>query len=91
VSLFGRPFSLPIGAVALARVAEVPVLPVFVFRLGRLRSRIVFREPIEVHRTCDREADIKGALGLVAAHLEWAIGTHPHQWFCFRELWPERQ
>jgi lauroyl/myristoyl acyltransferase len=88
LKLFDRPFSLPYGPVALARAAEVPILPVFVFREGRLRARIVFRKPIDVDRTVDREADFEGAMRKAASELEWAIRMHPHQWFCFRGLWP---
>ena len=88
VSLFGRPFDLPAGPAALARAASVPLMPVFVFREGRLRSRIVIRDVIEVERSTDRKEDLNAALEEVAANLEWAICERPHQWFCFRELWP---
>ena len=88
ISLFDRPFDLPAGPAALARAAGVPLMPVFVFREGRLKSRIVIRDVIEVDRSADRNADVSAALEKVAANLEWAIRQHPHQWFCFRELWP---
>ena len=88
VSLFGRPFDLPAGPAALARAASVPLMPVFVFREGRLQSRIVIRDVIEVERSTDRNGDVSAALEKVAANLEWAIRERPHQWFCFRELWP---
>lgn len=89
VRLFDRPFDLPVGPSALARAAGVPLMPVFVFREGRLRSRIVIREVIDVKRTSDRNRDVKEAATRVAENLEWAIRERPHQWFCFRELWPE--
>ena len=63
-------------------------MPVFVFREGRLQSRIVIRDVIEVERSTDRKGDVSAALEKVAANLEWAIRERPHQWFCFRELWP---
>ena len=88
VSLFGRPFDLPAGPAALARAAGVPLMPVFVFREGRLQSRIVIPEVIEVDRSADRKVDVSTALEKVAANLEWAIRERPNQWFCFRELWP---
>lgn len=88
VELFGRPFDLPVGPAVLARVAGVPLMPIFVFREGRQHSRIVIRNVIEVDRSRDRGADVSAALGKVAANLEWAIRERPHQWFCFRELWP---
>lgn len=87
-TLFGRPFPLPPGPAALARTADAPLLPVFVFREGRRRSRVVFRPPIRAPRTDDRAADLTATMRRVAAEIEWAIRRAPHQWFCFRRLWP---
>ncbi len=86
-TLFGRPFPLPTGPAALARTAEVPLLPCFVFREGRRRYRLVFRPPIRPARTADRAADLAETMRRVAAEVEWAIRREPHQWFCFRRLW----
>ena len=88
VSLFGRPFDLPTGPAALARAAGVPLMPVFVFREGRLQSRIVICDVIEVDRSNDRKGDVSAAMQRVAANLEWAIRQRPNQWFCLREIWP---
>lgn len=87
-TLFGRPFSLPPGPAALARIADAPLLPVFVFREGRRLYRVVFRPPIRAPRTDDRAADLAATMRQVAAEVEWAIRRSPHQWFCFRRLWP---
>ena len=86
-TLFGRPFPLPAGPAALARAAEVPLLPVFVFREGRRRYRAVFRPAIAVARTANRAADLAEAMTRVAAEVEWAIRRAPHQWYCFKRLW----
>lgn len=87
--LFGRPFALPVGPLALARLAAVPLLPVFAFREGRRHYRIVVREPIEVAATEDRRGDLERAAGAVASGLEWAIRRAPHQWFCFGRAWDQ--
>ncbi len=89
--LFGRPFSIPVGPFALARLAGVPVVPVFMFREGRRRYRLTFREPIRVESGAPRKAAIAAAAEAFARDLEWAIGRNPHQWFCFGELWPPGQ
>ena len=86
-TLFGRPMSLPVGPAALARTAGVPMLPVFVYRRGRLESEIVFREPIRVPDTRGDEV-LAQATQKIAEGVEWAIRRSPHQWFCFRKLWP---
>jgi lauroyl/myristoyl acyltransferase len=89
--LFGESFPMPVGPAALARAAEVPLLPVFVFREGRLRYRCAIRPPIQVARTSNRQADVEEAVLKLAAELQWAIGYRPHQWFCFRKLWGGRR
>ncbi len=86
-TLFGRPMPLPIGPAALARATGVPCVPVFSFREGRFRYRLVVREPFRVARTADRERDLAEAVDRIAAEIEWAIRQRPHQWFCFRKLW----
>ena len=88
VELFGKPVELPAGPAALARAAGVPLVPVFIFREGRKRSRVVFPEVIEVPDTGNRDRDIRDVVQRLVTHLETAIRRAPHQWFCFRELWP---
>jgi len=88
-TLFGRPIALPSGPAALARTAGVPMLPVFAIREGRRRCRIIFCPPIAVPRTENRDADLTWAMGRVATAVEGAVRATPHQWFVFRELWPE--
>lgn len=83
--LFGRPLEFPVGPAALARAANVALMPVFVFRRGRHRSQVAFRSPIRVEMPGD--ASLAEARNRIAAEVEWAIRREPHQWFCFRELW----
>ena len=87
IEVFGRPFQLPIGPAALARAAEVPIVPVFNFRDGRFGVRAVARPMIQVERTAHRDRDIETATRRIGAEIEWAIQKSPHQWFCFRQLW----
>jgi lauroyl/myristoyl acyltransferase len=87
ISLFGRSYSVPVGPVALARAADVPILPVFVFREGRKRYRCSLRSPIRVRDSGDRQANLAEALRRFGSELEAAISHRPHQWFCFRKLW----
>jgi len=89
--LFGRPFPLPAGPITLARTARVAVLPAFVLREGRRRYRLVFREPFRIDRTRDREDDLEAGAQRIASAVEWAIREAPHQWFCFRSVWPENE
>lgn len=87
VEIFDRPFDLPAGPAALARAAGVPLVPVFCFREGRRRYRMVIRDPVRVGSTDDPGTDLEEALRKIAREIEWAIRRRPHQWFCFRNLW----
>jgi lauroyl/myristoyl acyltransferase len=73
VSLFGKPMPLPTGPAALARAADVPILPVFNFRDGRFKIRTIVRRPISVAHTSDRDGDVERATHLLAAEIQWAI------------------
>jgi len=87
-TLFGRPFPLPIGPLILARISGVSILPVFNFREGPFRIRTVVRPPITLSAAHDRQADLAAAAQQLARDIEWAIRDRPHQWFCFRWIWP---
>jgi KDO2-lipid IV(A) lauroyltransferase len=82
-TFFGRDFRLPAGPAALSRVSGVPLLPVFCLREGRLRYRIVFRDPIHVRAEGERDAAIAEATRHLGREIEWAIRNEPHQWFAF--------
>ena len=88
--LFGRPFKVPVGPAAMARAAEAPILPVFIYRTGRSRSKVVFRPPIRVAKTEDRMGDVQQVVDRISAEVEAAIMADPFQWFCFVELWPDQ-
>ncbi|MCP3961187.1 MAG: lysophospholipid acyltransferase family protein [bacterium] len=87
IEMFGRPVDFPAGPAALARAAGVAMLPVFVLREGRHRSRLVFRPEVRV--TGEGDEGLAEAMARIAADVEWAIRREPHQWFCFRALWPD--
>jgi lauroyl/myristoyl acyltransferase len=94
VEMFGRPTPLPHGVAALARAADVPLMPVFVVRLDRLRYRVIVRPPSRIARTADRDEDIADATQALAAatqaladEIAWAFTRFPHSWFCWWPRW----
>lgn len=89
VQLFGRTLHLPLGPAALTHAAASLAVPVFCFREGRRRYRLVVREPIEPARTGDKVRDLEAMTRSIAREVEWAIRERPHQWFCFGDLWSE--
>jgi phosphatidylinositol dimannoside acyltransferase len=82
-TLFGKPTSVPAGPFALAMAARVPIYPLFIFRLGRRRYRLVTSEPIEVVRTRDRNDAFQRASEQWMRRLESVISTAWFQWFSF--------
>ncbi|HVS15054.1 MAG TPA: lysophospholipid acyltransferase family protein [Thermoanaerobaculia bacterium] len=91
VELLGRPYAIPLGPLALARTAGVPILPVFALRTGRRRSTLIIRPPIRVAGSSDRQAELRSGAQRLAVELEAVLLRAPDQWFCFREVWPRER
>jgi len=79
VKLFDRPYELPRGPFALARVSGCPIIPVFMLREGRFRYRVIINKPIRIESRAEEEK----AAAQLAKCIETSIRRKPHQWFCF--------
>jgi lauroyl/myristoyl acyltransferase len=80
--LFGRPVSIPSGPFSLAQVAQVPIFPLFIVRVGHYRYQIIVRQPIVVTRNAlSRQEDIGPAVANWCRILEETIAQHWDQWF----------
>jgi len=86
-SCFGYPVQMPVGPVALARAADVLVVPVFVYRVGRRHYRAVACQAFKVARTDDRQRDHLEAVQRLAGEVETAIRRDPFQWKRWEPLW----
>ncbi|MEO8382900.1 MAG: lysophospholipid acyltransferase family protein [Acidobacteriota bacterium] len=82
-TLFGRRTELPSGPFALAMAARVPIYPVFIFRLGRRRYRVLAAEPFHVVRTRDRTEAFEKAMTHWTNQLEVVLREAWFQWFHF--------
>jgi predicted LPLAT superfamily acyltransferase len=82
-TLFGKPMEVPAGPFALAMAARVPIYPLFVFRLGRRRYRLVTGAPFEVVRTRHRHEAFDRAVAEWTERLEAVVATAWFQWFAF--------
>ena len=70
----------------LAKLAGVPVWPVYVVRLGRRRFRFL-PEPV---RHIDRQAsrdEVVDVMRDVMGSFEQNVRAYPHQWFQFHDVW----
>lgn len=85
----GAPAPFPAGPFVLARLAGVPVIPVFVARVGTRRYRMEFGKGITIPRHVrDPQAQDRAMLEIVG-QLEDVVRRHPTQWFQFEPYWPD--
>ncbi|MEZ4258180.1 MAG: lysophospholipid acyltransferase family protein [Polyangiaceae bacterium] len=82
VRLFDRDGALPEGPLLLARLAGVPLLPIFCARLGFRRYLLHIERPVRLARRAT-PADIDAAAQRVADAMTGFLRAHPTQWFRF--------
>jgi phosphatidylinositol dimannoside acyltransferase len=84
--LFGHDVQLPNGPIVLALVAQVPIYPLFIARLGCRRYEIIARPPIRIDNTGERERAIAEGMRQWCAILEEIVATRWDQWFAFTPI-----
>jgi lauroyl/myristoyl acyltransferase len=89
IEFFGAPARFQYGPFALARLAGVPLWPVFATRLGTRRYRIL-PEPLRRIPRDASEDDVLGVMRDVVRSFEGHVRTYPNQWFQFAPFWDER-
>lgn len=82
VSLFGGPWQVPEGPLALAAASGAPIMPVFTRRLGFMRYEAIATPPIRLPRRPDASA-LDGAAQRIAQEMERFVRANPTQWFHF--------
>lgn len=86
IDFFGRPAAFQIGPFMLAKLAEVPIWPVYVVRMGRRKFRFL-PEPLRyVDRRADRD-EVLRVMRDVIGSFEENVRTYPNQWFQFHRVW----
>lgn len=88
IEFFGAPAQFQYGPFALARLAGVPLWPVFAARLGVRKYRIM-PEPL---RTIPRDASEQEVLAVmrdVVRSFETHVRAYPNQWFQFAPFWDQ--
>lgn len=88
IPFFGAPAPFPSGPFVLARLSGVPIMPVFVPRLGTRHYGIRVGAPLTIPRERDPHAQ-RLVMGQVVQALEDIIREFPSQWFQFSEFWPD--
>ena len=87
VKFFRKQVFLPNGPFVLSLVADTPIYPLFIVRIGRRKYKIVAREPIVCQRNgAPRDEIIASAMQRWAEVLQEMTGSYWHQWFAFVPL-----
>ncbi len=89
VRFFGKETRLPAGVATLALLARCPIMVGSLHRRADGHFEGFVLPPIEPVRTGDRAHDVSSTMQLVAEQLETVIRRCPHQWYMFRNMWPE--
>jgi KDO2-lipid IV(A) lauroyltransferase len=90
VSVFGRPASLPLGPVSLARRTGCPLLFAVGVRESPGRFRGIVRA-VPVASTGDHAADDARNLAAFAGLMEETIAQFPDQWLAFTPFWKPQE
>ena len=88
VPFFGAPAAFPSGPFVLARVAGVPLIPVFVPRLGTRHYAVRVCGRFDIAREARDGRDLERVMAQVAGAFEAVVREFPTQWFQFAPFWP---
>ncbi len=88
VEFFGRPTTLPPGAIRIARDTGATVIPIAAKRTGQ-HHELAILEPFTVPKTSDLERDVAGGFAKLVPALENGIRRGIEQWVMFQRVWPD--
>jgi len=87
IKFFAREVFLPNGPFVLSLVAETPIYPLFIVRIGYRKYKIIAREPIVCGRNGNsREENIAAAMQQWSRTLEGIVREYWPQWFAFTAM-----
>jgi KDO2-lipid IV(A) lauroyltransferase len=75
------------GMALFAKLADVPIVPCIVTRVGWTRHHVEVQEPIRPDEKLDRDEDILRMTTAVMRGIDTAIHNDPAQWFWFNKRW----
>ncbi len=89
VPFFGAPALFPSGPFVLARLANAPLVPVFIPRLGRRHYALRVGRCFSIPRDSRDDHGLVEVMREVAQEFESVVREFPTQWFQFAPFWPE--
>ena len=88
VPFFGYETLTPVGPAAMARMQDVPIIPVTIrFDEYTEKHEITVHPPIYAEKTDDRKRDIAVTLTILNEWLEDYIRRYPEDWFWLHNRW----
>ena len=88
VPFFGYETLTPVGPAAMARMQDVPIIPITIrFDEYTEKHEITVHPPIYAEKTDDRKRDIAGTLTTLNEWLEDYIRRYPEDWFWLHNRW----
>lgn len=84
-TLFGKPWRVPEGPLALAAVSGAPIIPAFTRRLGFMHYEVLPQAAIHVSRR-PSSAELDQAAARLMAEMESFVAANPTQWFHFDDF-----
>ena len=86
---FGRNCKTSVGAAYLAILADVPVVPYFLFRKAPFSHKVVIGDPIIAPEEGTREEKAEAITREINKRIENAIKVAPSLWFWMHKRWKE--
>ena len=86
---FGRNCKTSVGAAYLALLADVPIVPYFLFRKAPFSHKVVIGNPISVPKEGTREEKAEAITLEINKRVENAIKDAPSLWFWMHKRWKE--
>jgi lauroyl/myristoyl acyltransferase len=84
--LFDHEVRLPNGPFVLGLVAQVPIYPLFIARVGCRSYQVIVREPIRLQNSGHREQDIARGVDKWCEVLQEVVRSRWDQWFAFTSI-----
>jgi len=89
IPFFGKDCKTPIGAAVLALLADVPIVPFFLFRKAPFNHKLVIGNPIKVPQEGTREEKAEAITREISNYIENVIRIDPSLWFWMHKRWKE--
>lgn len=90
VEFFGVKAATATGPIIFSMRTGAPIVPMFIYRLGGARHKIVIEPAIEMEEMGSRDANILRMVEKLTVLIEQYIRKYPHEWGWIHKRWKAR-